>query len=344
MYANGPDKESYSVLDLIYIVDEPTASARAQCGSDGSSVNFTMPGRDDNLSGMLNANLAGVAGATVLAAGARFFAGPLLPTALVASALSSVPSLLSSYTKERSAKGEDLDAAKLEESRVLAAYIAHHSLSRSQAKAQGYCFQPGHPVVGKAYRRHPLTDYPNPDNGNLYIPSDSYDAILLEERESELIKLLVHLGATKITITKKASDKTRNGVTAGLSAQAGSMGGGDIKFAGNAERDVNTLDTREFSLTGRPWKADSKVERESFFWLSYEPSWKAVVFARENGGCLTASLEIKESTSFSSDKNLELSIKAQMAEIGGQAGISNSGNEEKTYFVRAEFAPVQHQA
>ncbi|MEL7551607.1 hypothetical protein ACIOWK_17275 [Pseudomonas protegens] len=61
-------------------------------------------------------------------------------------------------------------------------------------------------------------------------------------------------------------------------------------------------------------------------------------------GCLTASLEIKENTSFSTDKNLELSVKAKLVEVGAQAGISNLETGEKTYFVKAEFAPVSHSA
>ncbi|MBX8565726.1 hypothetical protein K5D44_13585 [Pseudomonas cichorii] len=326
------------MLDLIYIVEEQTISDNAQNSDTEYSVNFTMPGRSENLT-----NVAGGASAVgAIAASAKFLALPFLPTPLIASALFSAPSLISLFSKDNDVKNGEPDTAKLEEARLLASYVHNHSLSRSQAKAKGYRFQPGHPVVGKTYRKHPLTDYPNPDNGNLYIPSDSYDAILLEERESELIKLLVHLGATKITITKKTSDNTRTGVTASLSAQVGSMGGGEVKYTENTERDKGTLDTREFSLTGMPWKTDSKVERENFFWLSYEPSWKAVVFAREYGGCLTASLEIKESTSFSSDKNMELSVKAQLTEIGAQAGILNMVSEEKTYFVRAEFAPVQN--
>ncbi|UST88437.1 hypothetical protein [Pseudomonas siliginis] len=332
------------MLDLIYIVEEPITSDSAQRSGNSTSVNFTMPGRDENQGAITSAMLARIAGTALLGKSASLFAIPFLPTALMTSALLQVPSLLPVFTKDRGEQNGELDEAKLEEARLLTSYVQHHSLSRSQAKEAGYCFQPGHPVVGKAYRKHPLNDYPNPDNGNLYIPSDSYDAILLEERESELIKLLVHLGATKISITKKASDKTRSTVTAEASVQAGPMGGGNVIYTGKTEHDTDTLDTREFSLTGRPWKTDSKVDRENFFWLSYEPSWKAVVFAREVGGCLTASLEIKENTSFSTDKNFELSVKAKMVEAGAQAGLSNLETEEKTYFVRAEFAPVNHSA
>jgi hypothetical protein len=330
------------MLDLIYIVEEPIASEPAQ--RDSSSVNFTMPGRDENQAAISSAALASLGGTAIYGNAATLFAGPLLPTALMASALLGVPRLLPNFTKGRDAKNDDLDEAKLEEARLLSSYVQHHSLSRGQAKEAGYRFQPGHPVVGKAYRRHPLSEHSTPDNGNLYIPSDSYDAILLEERESELIKLLVHLGATKISITKKASDKTRSTVTAEASVQVGPMGGGDVSYTGKTDQNTDTLDTREFLLAGRPWKADSKVDREAFFWLSYEPSWKAVVFAREVGGCLTASLEIKENTSFSTDKSFELSVKAKLVEAGAQAGISNLGTEEKAYFVKAEFAQVNHSA
>lgn len=324
------------MLDLIYIVEEQFVPNSAQDDDTNYSPNFTIAGHDRAHSVKFN-----VEGAAAVAAAAMVFTPLSLPAALITSAVLGTPNLISLIAKDRITKPEGQDSAKLEEARLLTAYVQHHSMSRSQAKAAGYRFQPGHPVVGKAYRKHPLTDYPNPDNGNLYIPSDSYDAILLEERESELIKLLVHLGATKITITKKASDKTRNTVTAGVSMQAGPLGGGDVNYTGNSERDTDTLDTREFSLSGRPWKTDSTVERESFFWLSYEPSWKAVVFAREHGGCLTASIELKESTSFTTDKSLELSVKAKLAEVGAQACMSDAGSEEKTYFVRAEFSPVQ---
>ena len=283
----------------------------------------------------------------ITAAGvAASFLIPILPFSLIAAAAVAGASA-SFIAKDRSTAPEECDpavSAIAEETELVAAYVQHLSLSRSQAKDEGYRFQPGHPVVGKAYRRHPLSDYSTPEIGNLYIPSDSYDAILLEERESELIKLLVQLGATKISITKKASNKTHSTVTAEASVHVGPAGGGDISYTGKTERDTNTLDTREFSLTGRPWNVDSKVDRENFFWLSYEPSWKAVVFAREVGGCLTASLEIKENTSFSADKNFELSVKAKLVEAGAQGGLANLEAEENTYFVRAEFSPVNHSA
>jgi hypothetical protein len=342
-------KERYPMLDLIYIVDDQFASTPSEKDEAPYSPNFIISGQDQSL---FSAKPAYTGAAIAAATTAASMLIPFLPISLiVATAAAGVAGTAgvsaAIAAKDRNATPEQpvpTVPAITEEARLLAAYVQHHSLSRSQAKEAGYRFQPGHPVVGKAYRRHPLSEHSTPDNGNLYIPSDSYDAILLEERESELIKLLVHLGATKISITKKASDTTASTVTASASAQVGPMGGGDISYSGNTKRDTDTLDTREFLLSGRPWKADSKVDRENFFWLSYEPSWKAVVFAREVGGCLTASLEIKENTSFSSNKDFELSVKVKLVEAGAQAGMANLGTEEKTYFVKAEFAPVNHSA
>lgn len=336
------------MLDLIYIVEDQFASAPSTTDDEGYTPNFIISGQGTSPN-IAKPAVPGVA-LTAAATAASLFI-PFLPFAVVAGAAAAAAGAAgvsaSFAAKERSAAPEETGPkvpAVTEETHLLAAYLQHHSLSRREAKDAGYRFQPGHPVVGKAYRRHPLSEHSTPDNGNLYIPSDSYDAILLEERESELIKLLVHLGATKISITKKASDKTRSTVTAEASVQVGPMGGGDVSYTGKTERDSDTLDTREFLLSGRPWTVDSKVERENFFWLSYEPSWKAVVFAREIGGCLTASLEIKENTSFSSDKDFELSVRAKLVEVGAQAGMSKLETEEKTYFVKAEFAPINQGA
>lgn len=335
------------MLDLIYIVEESLASAASDKEGASYTPNFTIPGQDTSIT-TAKQSYSGVA---LTAAGvATSLLIPFLPFSLIAGATAAVAgaaganAFASRSNSATAEEGSTAVSALAEETRVVAAYLQHHSLSRTQAKGEGYCFQPGHPVVGKAYRRHPLSDYSSPENGNLYIPSDSYDAILLEERESELIKLLVNLGATHISITKKGSDKTRKIAAAEASVQVGLAGGGDISYTGKSERDMDTLDIREFSLKGRPWKADSQIDRESFFWLSYEPSWKAVVFAREVGGCLSASLEIKENTSFSTDKNFELSVKAKLVEAGARASHSNFETEEKTYFVRAEFSAVSHDA
>ncbi|MGG5283300.1 hypothetical protein ACQZ2G_04735 [Pseudomonas viridiflava] len=328
------------VLDLIYIIDEPLASISSGNG-DGYIPNFVMGGQRQPQDGKVSEGVAAgtASGAAAAAAGvagvALAFVPFSLPVSLIAAALVSAPRLFASFSKEdKSGADGSASVVPVEGAKMLAEFAERHAMTRSKAKEAGYKFQPGHPIVGKDYRRHPLAE------ADLYIPNDSYDAILLEERESELIKLLVHLGATKITITKKAADKTQREMQAKLAVQA-RVAGAELGASSNSDSETNVLDTREFSLSGRSWKGDSKVDNEKFFWLPYEPSWKAVVFAREEGGCLTASLEIKETTSLSSNKNLELSVKAKLAEVGASLGVSDFFTEEKTYHVKAEFSSVQ---
>ncbi|KPA98234.1 hypothetical protein [Pseudomonas asplenii] len=321
------------MLDLIYIVETPLVPNSGRNVDGSYQPNFTMGGRD----GVSKVGTA-IGGSAVATAAALGSFG--VPATVIASALVGIPGVLSLFSKDPTEKVTE-ESAENQQACALAAYVAKHSFSPEEVKTKGYRFQPGHPIVGKAYRKHPLMEYPNSESSNLYIPSDSYDSILLEERESELIKLLVALGATKITITKKTSNKHNEETSGGLTVTAGVAGGGGAEFSVSNEKLNDGLDTREFTLSGKKWSTESRVGRENFLWLAYEPSWKAVVFAREYGGCLSASLEIKENTTFSTDKNLELTVKAKLAEVGAHAGLSAKSAEEKSYLVRVEFSPIE---
>lgn len=324
------------MLDLIYIVeDSHSPSAKSENRPDGRSV--TPPGRDQSLN-----NSSGVSEVALL--GAVAVASPLLsllPTSLIVSAVSGAPSLARLLMSEKDEIPADANPSLEEgQAKTLVSFVNKHAMSPDEAKARGYLFQPGHPIVGKAYKKHPLADYANAKKSNLYIPSDSYDAILLEERESELLRLLVYLGAIHISITKKTSDLTRSALRANVSVDIALKAAAGLGYASNSENCFDVFDTREFSLSGKPWTQGSTVSEGQFFWLAYEPSWAAVVFAREHGGCLSASLEIKETTSFSTDKNIELSVKAKMLNAGLGGGLSDLDSTEKTYYIKADFAPV----
>lgn len=328
------------LLDLIYIIEEQITSHAQQEEENeryvpnfviGDQINESLDSSDEQTK---SKNTNDVLRAAIASSALAFpFAG--LPASLVTLALLSAPRLINFSTKD--SKDNDnsrSDSTSLENARLLANFTKQHSITRKKAKEEGYKFQPGHPVVGKDYRRHPLSE------DNLYIPNDHYDAILLEERESELIKLLVHLGATKIIITRKKSDNRHKELNASLSVNS-KIAGMEAGAALNSNTEKEMLDTREFLLSGRHWSSNTKINTEKFFWLPYEPSWKAVVYAREEGECLTASLELRENTSFSSDKNLELSLRAKLLEAGAQVGISETFTEDKTYYIKAEFSEIQ---
>ncbi|MEI7065493.1 hypothetical protein [Dickeya chrysanthemi] len=263
-----------------------------------------------------------------------------LPTAIISSIISFTPGILDLFSEKNDITDQPYEKEKIkyQEAKELFEHIQRLSLSPSKAKSAGYRFQPGHPLIGKAYRRHPLADYDEKNKANLYIPSDCYNQILLEERESEMIKLLVHLGATKITITKKFECENAESSELQAGIHSNIPAGASASYSERQKTNLNSMDTREFTLSGKTWTPESKVDRSQFFWLEYEPSWNAVVYAREIGGCLTASLELKESTSFSMDKNIEANIKAKMLELATHANFEKSDTTDDIYYINAVFS------
>ncbi|NEQ41517.1 MAG: hypothetical protein F6K40_37120 [Okeania sp. SIO3I5] len=94
---------------------------------------------------------------------------------------------------------------------------------------EDFDFPPGHPLPGKLYRAHPLKS-----KSNKYIPIEVFDSLLYAEREAELIRLLVDLGATKITIKEKKVGKTAT------------------------EIEANAQLTEKFWFKASPWIGDKK--------------------------------------------------------------------------------------
>jgi hypothetical protein len=162
----------------------------------------------------------------------------------------------------------------------------------------------------------------------------------MEERESELIRLLVSLGATRISITKVTSGSQGSRSEAGGSLNAGPIASAEASYKANSQLTTATTDTRVFTLSGCPWNASKQVDRNAFFWLAFEPSWRAVVFAREHGGCTEASIELKENTSFSEDKTVELSIKAKKMGGGASVALADNNDEERTHLISVQFSPI----
>jgi hypothetical protein len=269
------------------------------------------------------------------------------PIGLIASAVGAAavsPFFVQLISRDSVANVEEqkqLNEAQTLEAARFAAYMRKHSVTPAQAEKAGFRFEPGHPLVGKVYKRHPLAGAATHDKHHLYIPSERYDQILLAEREAELIKMLVDMGATRIQISKKSSEVAHSSSDGSASADISGYGGCSASYSSKNDQTRNAMDSREFRLRGKQWNEGDRLARADYLWLAFEPSWAAVVMAREIGACEVASLEIKETTSFSNDRNIEFQIQAQMLQAGANAQITASAKEETEYFIRVEFAPAK---
>ncbi|MCG8566915.1 MAG: hypothetical protein MI747_17725, partial [Desulfobacterales bacterium] len=165
------------------------------------------------------------------------------------------------------------------------------------AKNLDCLFPPGHPLPGKIYRLHPLAELANSNKSNVYIPEETYDDVLYAEREAELIKLLVALGATRISIRKAGMGyQQESKITSDSSSADASVASikRERKNQSYTSLGQYTCDARTFTLEGLEWKKSDRLDLSPFGWLLYEPSWGAMVNAREVGGCLQASIELKK--------------------------------------------------
>lgn len=193
-------------------------------------------------------------------------------------------------------------------------------------------FPPGHPLPNKLYRSHPLKS-----KSNKYIPIEVFDSLLYSEREAELIRLLVDLGATKITIQEKRIAKTE----AEAKAQLKITGAGGLE--GELKGELNKLNEsiRNFSLEGNSWTPEiqNKFEEEKYSWLPYEPAWTAVAHARLYGKCLTASIELTNDNSYSISGNIGLTegLLQNVADLGAAASFDR--NQTQVNVISIEFAP-----
>jgi len=185
-------------MNLIYIVEQKDLPAY--------QPNFTMNGEQSPDYKLGNAaSVIGIASKiAVMAVPVMISMLPFGQLAAVAAASPAVRQFIFGATKDLSK--EQREAAQQAGALEFDSWMREHAITISMAKQNNYTFPPGHPQVGQIYKRHPLGNLNNSKKINMYIPADKYDALLLEERESELIKMLVDLGAVKISITQKNSN------------------------------------------------------------------------------------------------------------------------------------------
>lgn len=298
--------------------------------------NFVMRGEKSNKAEVEYVSNSSAIGtmASAISAGVPLIS---LPLSLILGAGLSSPALIARIMKE---KPETTNPLAEQEKKALESFIIKHGVTLNMVRETGFHFPPGHPQVGEVYKRHPLADLPSAGKENVYIPQDKYDEILMAEKESELIKLLVHLGATKITITKN-KEASRSATSSGTVSAGASVGSVGIEASAVDKLANINSDKREFLLSGKHWKPDDTVDRTSFAWLNYEPSWEALVVAREVGGCIKAAIDIRENTTSSSDKAVAAKLESAFYSGKLSGSIGRSRNDDNVFTIESEFSDVR---
>ncbi len=217
-------------------------------------------------------------------------------------------------------------------------YIDQRAITESVAYKLGFKFQPGHPQLNVEYALHPLAGYNENYNG-LYIPIDSFNEILYEERESELIKLLVALGATKITIITRENYSHQLNLHLSTEAETTIGGNNQGKIEGQHDRNQMKDNKKEriYELSGKKITCNDDLSSFKFTWLDHEPTWKSLVNARLVGACRKAELELKEKTSFSTKSGATLSLGSALVNASSELSQYKLNDKERTHSIKIEF-------
>lgn len=306
-------------------------------GIDDSNRNITYV----NSAGEASANLVSTKKANYISAVSKSAASllavssalrTLTPLGLTITAVSSAAPIIMEYLNNKS------DDKEKDASEIAKKYIDQRAITESVAYKLGFKFQPGHPQINIEYALHPLAGYDMEYNG-LYIPVDSFNEILYEERESELIKLLVALGATKITITTR--ENYNHQFSLNLSTEAGiSIGSnkeGQIEGQHEQKENKDNEKERVYELSGKKLTCANDFESSNFTWLNYEPTWKSLVNARLVGACRKAELVLKEKTSFSTKTGASFSLESALVNVSSELSQHKLNDKERTHSIKIEF-------
>lgn len=335
-----------SNMNLIYIVEPEDMLVPefddTETESQAYTPNFTIPSQKaGDVSGIHSGSLSSTTNAAAtIGIAASLLVSPIisLPIGLLLGAASARPVISQLLSNDQKALPDVLKEA---EAREIEAFLRQHGITIRMAERRGFRFPPGHPQIGQTYKLHPLSGLVGSDKGGVYIPQQGYDELLLEEREAELLRMLVELGATKITISEKQSQKLASNISGSVGAGSKMLGEAKIEASASSEHIQLNQDVRDFELVGKPWVDGSKLDRAKFAWVAFEPSWGALISAREIGQCTKAAIEIKEETSFSSEKRLSLSVTSKLYKGNASGKADNTAQVGKVFYIAAEFAPFR---
>ena len=262
---------------------------------------------------------------------------PVLPAAVTATAVTGIAVILSNIFKNKNDllnKEKDNNELTVSQNEIeqvlekidLSDWIDFVEKIPFASIPEELDFPPGHPLPSRFYRVHPLKK-----KNNKYIPIEIFDSILYKERESELIKILVDLGATEISVQKLSSSK----IQGSPEAKASLIGAGGVSGETKGENEESSSADQVIKLNQKNWNSDN-FKSDQYSWLPYEPDWEYIVHARLKGGCLSSSIELTSDTSFSISAQLALTegLLENLGSLGVGGEFSRLRKEKKRFEVK----------
>jgi len=178
---------------------------------------------------------------------------------------------------------------------------------------------PGHPREGVLYAGHPA-------DPKTYIPIAAFHRFTFEHKFSELVSILMHLGAKKILVeyVRGWGSKLAASLSAGIpAAQVGASAGAEKK----KDKTGKILYNVELSGTDSPSIPDNLV------WYPHESTWQMVAEGRLSFGLKNFSLQLE----YQDDYGVNAGLKMNAEKVGFDVGGEFERHEATTWSISGSF-------
>lgn len=205
-------------------------------------------------------------------------------------------------------------------------------------------FPTGHPKINEVYVAHPLTS-------NRYMPIESYQLELIEDRVREFCELAQGLGATEINI-ECINSNSNDSTNSGNQSLSGGVSRGKSGIHGSKHDEYSRRLIEEISQsislhqTFQPHKAPALPN--NLVWYEGEPSWQRLYRQRMEGGLLTHEERIETKKSQIVDNREMKEIKAELETLFTNLDVAFDKTEEAKFeqqenavlAISVKFAPL----
>ncbi len=193
----------------------------------------------------------------------------------------------------------------------------------STEQASQLNFPPGHPRFGVVYVAHPA-----PSMSKTYFPMADFHRVVMEQKLSEAVLLLMSLGATSIR-AEHVIGGNRDIAAMGKVKTPGAGVGLDAETSLNFKSNKSLRFEGVFSGENAPGLFDNHV------WLQHEPTWQMVRDGRMKYGMTSFTMEVSYLDDFGINSKLEGALKDSGFEFGGKF----EDHKSSVWKLEGEFTP-----
>jgi len=180
--------------------------------------------------------------------------------------------------------------------------------------------KPGHPRENLLYAAHPC-------DPRTYVPAADFHRLTFEHKFSEVLRLLMHLGASTIEVehVRGWGRDFAGRLSAGI-PQAGEEGSAEVEAQSSSEERL--LYHAELDGSNDPSLPDDLI------WYNHEPTWQRIAEGRLEFGLQDFSLKLQ----YADDYGINADLKVDAEGAGFELGGSFEKHESTTWSIEGTFA------